>query len=102
MPVYLIIDIAVRNPEAKADYAEYICKARPIIESHGGRYLARGGKITLINGDWNPERVVMIEFPSLDHVNQWWNDPAYQAIKGLRENAVFANAIVVEGCGPQS
>lgn len=98
MAVYVIIDIAVKDQTAKADYAQYIEQVRPIVERHGGRYLARGGKITPVVGDWRPERIILIEFPSSDHVAQWWNSPDYRAIANLRENATTARAILVEGC----
>ena len=97
MAVYVIIDIAVRPPSA-ADYAQYVEKVRPIVEQHGGRYLARGGAITTLSGAWNPERIIVIEFPSADHVRRWWNSPEYRAIVGLRENSTTARAILVEGC----
>lgn len=98
MAVYVIIDISVRQQAAKADYAQYIEKVRPIVEKYGGRYLVRGGKITPVAGDWKPERVILIEFPSSDHVAQWWNSPEYKAIAGLREQSTLAKAILVEGC----
>lgn len=98
MPVYVIIDISVRAQAAKADYAEYVKKVRPIVEKYGGRYLARGGTITPVVGDWNPERIILIEFPSADQVKQWWNSPEYKAIMSLRENSTTARAIIVEGC----
>jgi len=98
MAVYVIIDIRVRDPSARAEYVEYVEKVRPIVERHGGRYLARGGRITPIAGDWEPERIILIEFPSSDHVTRWWNSPEYKAIAGLRENGTQAQAILVEGC----
>jgi len=98
MAVYVIIDISVREQAAQADYAQYIEKVGPIVEEYGGRYLARGGKITPVAGDWKPERINLIEFPSSNHVAQWWNSPEYKAIAGLRERSTLARAIIVEGC----
>jgi uncharacterized protein (DUF1330 family) len=97
MAVYVIIDISVREQAAMADYAQYVEKVRPIVKRHGGRYLARGGKVTPVAGDWRPERVILIEFPSSDDVARWWNSPEYKAIAGLREQSTQARAIVVEG-----
>ena len=96
--VYVIIDISIRDQATKAAYAQYVEKVRPIVEKHGGRYLARGGKITPVAGDWRPERIILIEFPSADHVKRWWNSPEYRAIAGLREQSTQAKAIIVEGC----
>jgi uncharacterized protein (DUF1330 family) len=97
MAVYVIIDISIREQAAKADYAQYVEKVRPIVERYGGRYLARGGTVTPIAGDWKPERIILIEFPSSDHVTQWWNSPEYKAIAGLRDQSTRARAIIVEG-----
>jgi uncharacterized protein (DUF1330 family) len=102
MATYVIIDIAVRDQAAQDDYAQYVERVRPIVERHGGRYLARGGKITPVAGQWRPERIILIEFPSSDHVVRWWNSPEYQAIVSLRENTTTARAIVVEGCNPST
>lgn len=98
MAVYVIIDISVRDGAMIADYAQYVEKVRPIVEKYGGRYLTRGGTVTPVVGDWKPERVILIEFPSADHVEQWWKSPEYRAIAGLRESSTVAKAIIVEGC----
>jgi uncharacterized protein (DUF1330 family) len=98
MAVYVMIDVSLRSEAARSNYATYVEKVRPIVEKHGGRYLARGGKITPIAGGWNPQRVILIEFPSSDHVNQWWNSPEYRAIARLREDSTVARAILVDGC----
>ncbi len=96
MAVYVITDISV-CPQAAADYAQYLEKVRPMVERHGGRYLARGGRITPVAGDWRPERIILIEFPSTDHVQRWWDSPEYKAIAGLRERSTCAKAILVDG-----
>lgn len=98
MAVYLIIDIAVRENAATADYAQYVEKVGPIVEEYGGRYLSRGGAITSVAGDWKPERLILIEFPSSDHAMRWWNSPEYRAIVALREGSTSARAIIAEGC----
>jgi uncharacterized protein (DUF1330 family) len=97
MAVYVVADIVIRDEAAKTQYAEYIRQVRPIVEKFGGRYLVRGGGVTPLVGDWNPERLIIIEFPSADHVCQWWNSPEYKAITGLRENNASADVIIVEG-----
>ena len=99
MAAYLIIELSSLENGNVANYAEYCRRVRPMVENHGGQYLARGGEITPIAGDWNPERMVVVEFPSVDNIRQWWDSPEYRAIKGLRESAVTARAIVVEGYG---
>ena len=97
MSVYFIVEIKIKN-ENKDAYAKYVEQVRPIVEKYKGRYLARGGKITPIFGDWNPERIIIIEFPSEENVKQWLNSSEYKEIAVLRENSTIAKAIVAEGC----
>lgn len=93
MPAYFIIDVQVIEPTL---YADYIVRARPILERHGARYLARGGAVTPVAGDWRPERIVLIEFPSTAALQTCLNSPEYRAIRPLRERAARTRAIVVE------
>jgi len=97
MSVYFIVEIKTRN-EDKAAYAKYIEKVRPIVEKYGGRYLVRGGKVTPVFGDWDPERIVVIEFPSGGDVERWLDSPEYKKIAELREHSTITKAIMVEGC----
>ena len=97
MAMYVMIDISLREDASKADYAQYVERVRPIVEKHGGRYLVRGGRVTPVAGDWRPERIILIEFPSSDHVTRWWNSPEYRVIAGLRERSTHARVILVEG-----
>jgi len=95
MSVYTIIEIKVKD---KDTYAKYLEKVRSIVEKYRGRYLARGGKITPIFGSWNPERVVIIEFPSYEDIKRWLSSQEYQEIAALREKSTITKAIIVEGC----
>jgi anaerobic selenocysteine-containing dehydrogenase/uncharacterized protein (DUF1330 family) len=95
MAVYTIMDIKVDDREV---YSAYIEKVSSIVEKHGGRYLARGGKVTPIVGNWNPERIVLIEFPSAEMLAQCFSSEEYKEIAPLRERSTTSRAIVVEGC----
>jgi uncharacterized protein (DUF1330 family) len=94
MPAYVLIDIEVQD---RSTYLQYIEKARPIVESYGGRYLIRGGNSKTLFGDWNPERIIMIEFPSQENVEKCFQSKEYLAIKHLRENSAKTRAIILEG-----
>ena len=59
MPAYLIADIVIADPDA---YAEYRKRVLATVEAHGGRFLARGGATRTLEGDWAPQRLVIIEF----------------------------------------
>ncbi|HOO77523.1 MAG TPA: DUF1330 domain-containing protein [bacterium] len=95
MPFYLIIAVDVADAET---YSEYVRKVSGIVAKHGGKYLARGGEVIPISGGWNPERVVLIEFPTEELVRRCFRSPEYLEIAPLRERATRTKAIVVEGC----
>lgn len=94
MPVYLIIEINVQDYEL---YAEYTVQVLPLVERYGGRYLARGGEVFPVLGGWRPERIVMVQFDTMDLVQDFLTSPEYQALIPLRQRASSSRAIVVEG-----
>ncbi|MEA2382048.1 MAG: hypothetical protein QOH72_2019 [Solirubrobacteraceae bacterium] len=94
MPAYLILDIHVEDPE---EYAAYRERSPATLEAYGGRYLVRGGPHEVIEGDWNPERVVVVEFPSVQRAREWYESPEYQEIVGMRLRAAPSNTVLVEG-----
>ncbi len=94
MPAYLIGDVEVIDSVA---YEEYRQKVPAVIAAYGGRYLARGGVVELLEGNWSPKRCIVLEFPSLDQFKTWWNSPEYQPLKALRERAARSNLVVTEG-----
>jgi len=56
-----------------------------------------GGAHESLEGDWQPNRVVILEFPSADHVRRWWSSPEYEAAKAIRREAAESRIIMVEG-----
>jgi uncharacterized protein (DUF1330 family) len=94
MSIYVILDIKVHDPEK---YLEYQRQAPAIIEQHGGRYLVRGGDIITL-GSWQPERIVMLEFPTAEQAQAMLLSPEYQQLKLIRDQATTSHAIAVEGC----
>ena len=93
MSVYMIIESKVKNAEK---YRQYIDQVLPLVEKHGGRYLVRGENIKSF-GSWRPERIIVIEFPTEDHIRQWLNSPEYIEIASLREAGAETQAIIVDG-----
>lgn len=93
MSVYMIIDSKVKDKEK---YRQYIEQVSPIVTRYGGRYHVRGGNIRAL-GSWKPERIIVIEFPTENHVHEWLTSPEYQAIASLREEGAETQAILVEG-----
>ena len=94
MPAYVVIDVDVHDPET---YERYKPLAPPVIAAYGGRYLARGGRTDVLEGDWSPTRAVILEFPSLERARAWWESPEYAAAKALWHASTRTRMVVVEG-----
>ena len=94
MTAYIILDIEVTDPEG---YKEYIKLGPPTVALYGGKYIARGGKSENLEGDWQPRRIVMLEFPSVERAKAWINSPEYAPGRELRHKYAVSKAIVVEG-----
>jgi len=94
MPAYVIVDIEVTDP---VRYEEYKRLAAPTVAAYGGRYVARGGKVETLEGDWRPNRFVILEFPSVERAKEWWNSEAYRTAKALRHATARSQMIVVAG-----
>ena len=94
MAAYLILDIHVTDPDGYQPYRE---RASGIIESYGGRYLVRGGAHELVEGEWDADRIVVVEFPSVEQAHTAYNSPEYQEILPIRLGASEGKAILVEG-----
>lgn len=93
MTAYIIVDIEVHNPEK---YPEYIAQITPTVFACGGRYLTRGPRIEVVSGDWQPKRLVIMEFPSLQIAQHWAHCEEYAPIHALRNQYASANMIIVE------
>jgi uncharacterized protein (DUF1330 family) len=94
MPAYFIVDVEVFEPHR---YEEYRRQVAPTMAAYDGRFLVRGGASEVIEGDWQPHRLVVLEFPSVARFKEWYHSPEYSAILSLRLQSSHANAIVVEG-----
>lgn len=95
MSAYVIVQINVTDWEK---FQKYIRETPRVMAQYGGRYLARAGEMTALEGNPSSARVVLIEFPSLQRAREWYNSPEYQEIKRLREGAASGTILAVEGC----
>lgn len=94
MSVYMLIQTKeITNHEI---YAEYISKARPIIESYGGKYRVSTDKIRQISAGWNPQKIIIIEFPDMNGFDRCFGSEEYKKIVHLRKSSVIGESIVVE------
>jgi uncharacterized protein (DUF1330 family) len=94
MSVYLLVESRVKNTEM---YQQYVAQVPPLITRHGGRFLVRGGKITPLGETWEPERIIIVEFPSEAHIRAWLASPEYKKIAPLREAGADTRAVTLEG-----
>jgi uncharacterized protein (DUF1330 family) len=94
MPAYVIVETEVTDPE---QYEQYKAASPAAIASGGGRFLVRGGELAVLEGDWQPPRIVVLEFEDLAAAKRWYESEAYQAAKKLRAGAARFRAIAVQG-----
>jgi uncharacterized protein (DUF1330 family) len=99
MPAYLIAHIEITDP---AGYEEYRKRVLPVVTAHGGRFLARGGAITVLEGSWQPTRLVILEFPDMAALKSFYDSPAYGPLIELRNRAARSNLVAIEGAPPPS
>ncbi|MBO9368500.1 MAG: DUF1330 domain-containing protein [Chloroflexi bacterium] len=96
MPAYVIADIEITDAEL---YKEYVKLAPAAVALYGGRYLARGGHTEVLEGDWQPRRLVILEFESVEKAKAWLNSPEYAPARALRQRSARSNLVVIEGVG---
>ena len=94
MPAYFIVDLDIIEP---AGFEEYRQLVPATIQQYGGRYIVRGGTSETLEGDWQPKRVVVLEFPSLAQARLWYNSEEYRGPKALRFKTATSRMILVEG-----
>lgn len=93
-PYFVILDVEIRDAPR---YLTYMEKVRSALEAAGGRYLARGGAYTVYEGDWEPARLVLMEFPSQNAWESFYHGPEYAGIKQIREETSTGNMVGLEG-----
>ena len=94
MPAYVIFDVEVRDLN---QYQEFMNGVKPAIEAAGGRYLARGGPHKVYEGDWEPRRIVLLEFPTAAAFESFYHGPVYRSLKPVRDACSSARLVSVEG-----
>ena len=94
MPVYLISDVTILDQDL---YAEYAVQIPTLVERYSGRYLVRGGEVVPLTGGWRPERIVLVQFETMDLVQDFLDCPEFQALLPLRQQSSISRTIIVEG-----
>jgi uncharacterized protein (DUF1330 family) len=97
MPAYVISEVDARDP---AGFETYRSLAAPTIAQYGGRYLVRGGAADLAEGGPEPKTLIVVEFPSMERLRQWYASPEYAQALKVRKTALDRRLIFVEGVSP--
>jgi uncharacterized protein (DUF1330 family) len=94
MPAYVIFDVQIDDA---ARYQEFMAGVKPALEQAGAVYLARGGAHKVYEGDWHPRRIVLLQFPTVQAWEDFYNGPTYQGLKSIRDACSSARLVSVEG-----
>ncbi|HLX32412.1 MAG TPA: DUF1330 domain-containing protein [Gaiellaceae bacterium] len=94
MPAYVIVETDITDPQ---QYEQYKAASPGAVAAGGGRFVVRGGELAVLEGDWNPSRLVVLEFPDLEAAKRWYDSPKYVETRKLREGAAALNMVAVEG-----
>ena len=94
MAAYRHAHLEVTDPVGYEDYRRQV---PALIAAHGGRYLVRGGALTVLEGGWAPKRCVILEFPSAAKLRAWYDSPAYVPLRAIRERTTKSKLVMVEG-----
>jgi len=94
MAGYVIVDDQITD---EAVFAEFRERVGVTVEAFGGRFLVRGGEIEVFDGDWQPDRIVVIEFESVERAKEWLNSPEFAGIREIGIRSANASVIIVQG-----
>jgi uncharacterized protein (DUF1330 family) len=94
MSAYVIVEVTIHDHN---EYEEYKKLTPTSIAAFGGRFVIRGAKTESLEGDWKPERIVVLEFSSVDRAKEWWSSEHYSVAKKIRQRTAFTKMIVVAG-----
>lgn len=96
MTTYVLFDVDIRD---MARYQDFMSQVKPAIEAAGARYLARGGPHAIHEGDWQPRRIVLLEFPTKESWTAFYTGPVYTGLKAIRDECSSARLVSFEGIG---
>lgn len=94
MPAYVIANVDVRDAVRYEDYKRMV---PPTIAKFGGRFIVRGGQVEPLEGTWRPNRLVILEFPSVEQARAWWRSPEYAEARALRQATSDGTLLILEG-----
>jgi len=95
MKAYLVLDLSVND---FGGFRKYITEIPAFIAKHAGKYIVQGVEPTTIEGDWKPERLVIIEFPERANAEAFLSDPEIQDLFKVRHNTTTSRLVLADGC----
>jgi uncharacterized protein (DUF1330 family) len=94
MAAYVIVEVSVDDP---VEYEEYKKLTPAAVAAFDGKFIVRGGETVSLEGDWNPERIVVLEFPSVEKAKEWWSSELYSKAKEIRQRVAKTKMVIVQG-----
>lgn len=94
MAAYIIVEVSITDP---IEYEEYKKMTPAAVAAYDGQFIVRGGQTETLEGDWQPERIVVLQFPTVERAKEWWNSDIYSKAKEIRHRAAKTKMIIVEG-----
>jgi uncharacterized protein (DUF1330 family) len=94
MAAYVIAEVTVTDPQGFEDYRQMVPAT---VAQFGGKFVVRGGAMEKLEGNWEPKRLVIIEFESAERAKQWWASEEYREAKALRQRTAQTNLLVIQG-----
>lgn len=94
MPAFVIANVTVDDPVRYEDYKRMVPGT---LAAFGGRFIARGGRVDVLEGDWRPNRLVILEFPTVERARAWWSSAEYAEARTLRQATSTGTLLILEG-----
>ena len=94
MKAYLVAEVTVTDQEA---YESYKKGVPATVAAFGGRFIVRGGKMETLEGTWTPQRLVILEFPDMAKLREWYDSSEYRPLLELRQRSALSNVVAIEG-----
>lgn len=94
MPAFVFVEINIIDHKLYEEYKKLTPKT---VSDFGGKFIVRGGKTEVLEGDPSHNRMVLLEFPSIDEAQAWWNSQEYTRARLIRQRAATTRMILLEG-----
>lgn len=95
MKAYVIVDVTIHDPDRYEDYKKLTPAS---LLPFDGKFVVRGGRRETLEGAWDPQRIVVLEFPNVEKAKAWWSSAEYAPAKALRQATASTQMILVQGC----